>query len=107
MTLAYEEYRLLYTTTRWRKLRRVFLAEHPLCAMCQQEDKVCAAEELDHIVPHRGDLALFWNVQNLQALCRFHHRSVKAQMERSGRVRGCDANGEPLDPNHAWYRSDG
>jgi len=27
------------------------------------------ATQTDHVVPHRGDRALFWNVANWQSLC--------------------------------------
>lgn len=91
----------LYGRT-WRKARRIFLAEHPLCVMCTDEDRVSSATEVDHIEKHNGDPILFWDTKNWQGLCAFHHRSVKAQMERSGIVRGSRVNGTPIDPNHPW-----
>ena len=72
--------------------------------MCEDEGKITPATELDHIQKHNGNPELFWDLKNLQGLCAFHHRSVKAQMERSGIVRGCDVDGVPLDPNHHWGR---
>lgn len=87
---------------RWRKARRQYLAEHPLCAMCDEQGDIGAAVELDHIKKHNGDPVLFWDVNNWQGLCRFHHRSVKAEMERSGKVRGTRLDGTPLDPGHPW-----
>ena len=86
----------------WRKARRVFLTEHPLCSMCEDEGKTSAAHEVDHIQKHNGDPVLFWDVKNWQALCSFHHRSVKAELERSGKIRGTKINGYPMDPNHPW-----
>ena len=97
-----KRHRHLYGSHRWRKLTRNFLTAHPLCVMCETEGRVSTATEVDHIKPHRGDVALFWDEDNLQALCAFHHRSVKAQMERSGKVRGSRADGLPLDPKHHW-----
>jgi 5-methylcytosine-specific restriction endonuclease McrA len=87
---------------RWRKMRKQFLTENPLCVMCEDEGRTTPAVELDHIKKHGGDIELFYDVSNLQGLCRFHHRSVKAQMERSGVVRGSNADGTPIDPNHSW-----
>ena len=29
--------------------------------------------DVDHIKPHRGDLKLFWDRSNWQALCHRHH----------------------------------
>lgn len=59
---------------RWRKLRKMFLAEHPMCAVdgCGK-----AAGEVDHITPRRlggGD-----EDANLQALCKHHHAEKTAR----------------------------
>lgn len=91
----------LYGRT-WRKARRIYLSQHPLCVMCTDEGRVDAATEVDHIKKHNGDPVLFWDENNWQGLCAFHHRSVKAQIERSGKVRGSRVNGTPIDPNHPW-----
>ena len=65
---------------RWRRLRRLFLNEHPLC--CDpfgiHTDQVIAATDVDHIVSRRmggGD-----NEENLQALCHRCH-SMKTARE--------------------------
>ncbi len=87
---------------RWRKIRKQFLTENPLCVMCTDEGKVTPAVELDHIVRHKGNAELFYDLDNLQGLCAHHHRSVKAQMERSGVVRGSKTDGTPIDPGHYW-----
>jgi len=70
--------------------------------MCKDEDRVTPATEVDHIQKHDGNPELFYDIDNLQGLCPFHHRSVKAQMERSGIARGNKANGDPIDPKHHW-----
>jgi 5-methylcytosine-specific restriction protein A len=49
---------------RVRWMRRAFLRRHPLCAVCHEPASV-----LDHVKPHRGDPALFWDQDNWQALC--------------------------------------
>ena len=58
-----------YNSTRWRKYRRAFLAEHPLCVQCGS-----IAEVVDHIKPVRlgGD---FWQPLNHQAMCHSCHNS--------------------------------
>ena len=58
---------------RWRRARKAFLAKHPVCVQCEREGKLAAASVVDHIRPHRGDLALFWDINNWQALCKQHH----------------------------------
>ena len=66
----------------WRKARIAFLADHPHCAMpgCTEP-----ATTVDHIIPHRGDRALFWNRANWQPLCAHHHNSTKQRAERKRR----------------------
>jgi 5-methylcytosine-specific restriction protein A len=58
----------------WDKARLLWLARHPLCVVCQAEDRITAASVVDHIIPHRGDPVLFWDSEkNWQSLCRSHH----------------------------------
>lgn len=72
-----------YTSSKWRKLRAVFLKQHPLCAYCLEDDKTTAATIVDHCIPHRGDADLFWDEENLQPLCQQCHSSTKQREERS------------------------
>lgn len=57
----------------WQRLREQFLREHPLCVDCLQGGRTREATEVDHLIPHRGDAALFWDLDNLQPLCKPHH----------------------------------
>lgn len=53
-------------TTEWQKERAAFLArpENRLCACgCGQ-----VANVVDHIIPHKGDMKLFWNRNNWQPM---------------------------------------
>lgn len=67
----------LYNDRRWRIARANWLAAHPLCAECERDGKVTAGVVVDHVVPHRGDRALFWDTTNWQSLCT-HHHAVKS-----------------------------
>lgn len=67
---------------RWRKYRLQFLAEHPLCVMCKQVGRTEAATVVDHVQPHRGDMALFWEPTNHQALCKPCHDGTKQRQEQ-------------------------
>jgi len=58
---------------RWQKARKIFLNQHPLCAVCQSNGQVTVASVVDHIIPHKGNEALFWDESNWQSLCKFHH----------------------------------
>lgn len=56
----------------WARLRRAFLAEHPLCADCFPQ--LTPATEVHHLckVSTHPELRLDWD--NLRALCRECHR---------------------------------
>ncbi|MDX1489723.1 MAG: HNH endonuclease signature motif containing protein [Pseudohongiellaceae bacterium] len=64
---------------RWQKERSLYLQANPLCVRCEDEGRVCAATDLDHIIPHKGDMSLFWDKSNWQGLCRSHHSSKTAR----------------------------
>ena len=101
-------------TYRWSRLSKAYLQRYPLCGMrpeeayegwrgeCYEQGRVTPATCTDHIVPHKGDKRLFWDGANWQAICAHCHDSIKAQLERSGTMKGCDAQGVPLDPGHFW-----
>lgn len=59
--------------SRWQKARRTYLSHHPLCVECEALGRVAAATVVHHVVAHRGDQRLFWDVGNWAALCRMHH----------------------------------
>lgn len=65
--------------TRWQRLRRTFLARHPLCVMCLANGDVTPATVVDHIVPHKGDQAKLWDIDNLQSLCEKCHNRKTAK----------------------------
>jgi len=89
---------------RWQQARAGWLRKHPLCVRCDQSGLIQAAEVVDHIIPHRNDMVLFWDRSNWQSLCGPCHNSYKQRLEKSGREAGCDASGKPLDPRHHWNR---
>jgi 5-methylcytosine-specific restriction endonuclease McrA len=55
--------------------RAAFLRAHPLCECdeCKAQGRVLAASVVDHRVPHRGDMRLFWDSSNWQALSKSCH----------------------------------
>lgn len=63
---------------------------------------VVAATVVDHIKPHRGDRALAFDPDNLQSLCKPCHDRHADAKDRGLPIAGCDADGMPLDPSHAW-----
>jgi 5-methylcytosine-specific restriction endonuclease McrA len=95
------QYQHLYGR-RWKGLRAAFLQRHPFCTYCQDRGIWRIATVVDHIIPHQGDLELFYAQSNWQPLCKRCHDSVKQREEATGRREGCDVNGVPIDPNHHW-----
>lgn len=78
------EWRKWYGLARWKRRRAAQLSAQPLCCMCLADGRMIAASVADHIEPHRGDYAKFWEGA-LQSLCAFHHNRDKQSAERAGR----------------------
>lgn len=97
-------HRRMYDSVRWRKARRMWLAEHPVCAMCARQGRTTAANTVDHIRPHDDDYDKFWDMDNWQSLCSTCHNSIKQQQERHGFSQAADINGLPIDSGHPWAR---
>lgn len=91
-----------YNTARWKALREQQLQDEPLCRYCEEQGRVQSANTADHIEPvaERPDLA--FDQDNLQSLCGTCHSAIKQAEERTGHRRGCDVDGQPLDPHHPW-----
>lgn len=71
----------------WRKARIRYLREHPLCVECLKENRIVEATVVDHIIPHKGDMVLFWNESNWQSLCKScHDRKTVKQDGGFGRI---------------------
>ncbi|WP_417794603.1 HNH endonuclease [Terasakiella pusilla] len=80
-----------YDTARWKQLREDVL---------KRDDYICQATGVllvgglntwnspiaDHKVPHRGDPELFWDPDNVWAVCKRWHDSEKQRLEKRGLV---------------------
>ena len=66
-----------YHLARWKHptwgLRAQTLRLYPLCVDCHARGVVEPSTDADHEIPHRGDAALFWNLENLRGRCRPCH----------------------------------
>lgn len=71
----------LYRTARWKRLREQKRQDNPFCVDCTAQGKLRLWDDLDHEVPHRGNLELFWDYQNLRGLCHQHHSAKTARGE--------------------------
>lgn len=82
----------LYNTKRWRCLKtgtRMRVLDRDGW-VCQQTGVQLTADKnqpnsaiVDHIKPHRGNLLLFWDECNLQAVSKSYHDSEKQKQERA------------------------
>lgn len=95
-----------YTSGAWRRLRLAVLRRDGF--KCTTPGCGAVAKIVDHIVsPANGGAD---TMGNLRSLCRRCDNLVKEGSD--GRRRGggtpyavgCDADGNPRDPNNAWYR---
>src|ERR1700692_4646638 len=58
--------------SRGQEGRKAYLREHPIAVdwFKRHEGRIYAAEVVDHIIPHRGDMKLFWDPANWQGLTK-------------------------------------
>lgn len=83
---------------KWQQYRLHYLRAHSLCVHCAQRGVLTPANEVDHITPHRGDMRLFWNHDNHQALCHSCHSTKTARYDGGfGRI----TDGKDPDRLHA------
>lgn len=66
-------------TKAWERARAAFLAAHPTCAHHEAEGRLAPSSVVDHVVPHRGSMSLFWDETNWQALCADCHNAKTAR----------------------------
>jgi 5-methylcytosine-specific restriction protein A len=98
------EHHALYGQGRWKRLRRLQMAKHPLCCMCEEAGRVEPAVLVDHIKPAKDNIELFFDMSNLQSLCRLCHDSSKRKDERRGYSTQIGEDGWPVDGNHPIHR---
>jgi 5-methylcytosine-specific restriction enzyme A len=70
---------------KWQKASKAYLLAHPIAVDWFKEHKgrLFAAECVDHIIPHRGDMVLFWDSSNWQGLTKSDH-DRKTALEDGG-----------------------
>ena len=69
-------------TNRYRLERQRYMNAHPLCEMCEAEERVTVATELDHVIPAINDDYDFFDVSNWQALCESCHADKTKEENR-------------------------
>lgn len=95
-----------YSTAAWQRLRRLKLSEQPLCEVCARRGRHIIAEHVDHIVSIASGGPAFPETDGLMALCPSCHSIKTRALDQAGgkrvAIKGCDADGLPLDPAHGF-----
>jgi 5-methylcytosine-specific restriction endonuclease McrA len=91
----------LYNTKEWKKIRFRHLHYHPYCVVCMTVGRQTVATVADHITPHRGNKVLFYDVTNIQSLCKPCHDSYKQRLETQGYAKPVETIGIDGLPN-SW-----
>lgn len=68
-------------SARWDREAGAYKRAFPLCVGCLAVGRYRAVRVVDHIEPHKGDDALFWDQDNWQSSCAWHHDVVKQRLE--------------------------
>jgi 5-methylcytosine-specific restriction protein A len=102
-----EGYRKLYKSKAWRHLRqRVLLrdgyrCQHNGCGTMLKRGRTSPASAVvHHLKPHKGDVDLFFDYGNLQAVCWTCHSGHIQSIEARGYDTTIGDDGWPVDPSH-------
>lgn len=97
-----------YNTAQWQRLRRAHLSIEPMCRGCAEIGRLAPANTVDHVQPISDGGAPFPGHDGLASYCPPCHSAKTARGTEAGAIKstkprkGCDANGNPLDPSHPW-----
>ena len=119
-----QAWRAWYKTSRWQKLRWSILTRDLFtCQMCGVMLREGRSEKgasglrpavCDHLIPHKGDEALFFSKSNLWAVCdschdgpcqsieRMHYRSPDLIRRKKIEHRNVGPDGYPTAPKVRW-----
>ena len=103
----YEQYKLLYNTKPWKALRQTILARDLYTcqlvgcgvALTSGRNKKNSAV-IHHRKAHKGNLELFFDPDNLEAVCWSCHSGKLQSIEALGYDTTIGNDGWPLDPKH-------
>ena len=103
------EWRKLYHTSTWQTLRRQALTRDGYqCQRCRvmltNGRRSPRSAVVHHMQPHKGDRDLFFDLDNLQAVCWQCHSGAIQSGEVLGYDSAIGADGWPVDPKHPGAR---
>jgi 5-methylcytosine-specific restriction protein A len=97
-----------YNTARWQQLRAAKLAADALCEDCWAAGRAVAATCVDHRHAISQGGAPFPPLDELSSKCTPCHSRKTVRSDEAGAFRsdkpmkGCTADGMPIDPAHPW-----
>ena len=101
------EYRKLYQTKQWRILREqallrdLFMCQHKGCKSSLKRGRSGPRSAVGHhLKPHKGDLELFFDLNNLASVCWACHSGDIQSIESRGFDTAIGDDGWPIDPDH-------
>lgn len=100
-----------YNTAAWQRLRKAHLSFEPMCRACAEMGRAHPGKHVDHVVPISAGGEPFPGHDGLASLCAPCHSAKTARGSEAGAARttkprrGCDVNGDPIDPAHPWRKS--
>ena len=85
--MAAKPWKAWYNSRRWRDLRAAVLVRDAY--VCQRSGALCSGVHpagnspvVNHKVPHRGQEALFWDIENLETVTKEVHDSLIQKEEQ-------------------------
>ena len=81
---AVKPWRAWYGSAEWRAIKARQRALQPLCERHLKRGEIVAMAVVNHVVPHRGDWALFVSGP-FESLCKACHDGEVQREERAGR----------------------
>lgn len=88
-----EPYRAWYQSAQWKRIRQqVFARDNYICqrtgTLCCGKGNEWNAPVANHKRPHRGNRALFFDVENVETVTKQVHDSIIQAEEATARARG-------------------
>lgn len=108
-----QQYRGLYRDPRWcgshgvRKqafIRDLYTCQRCGCLTTESDRHHPRAAVANHKKAHKGDEALFFDLCNVETVCKGCHDTLIQREEARGYTIGCDDRGMPLASDHPWNR---
>lgn len=90
-----------YFTNTWKRMRKQYISEHPLCCRCEELGLVVLATLVDHIVEIEDNPELKDDYSNLQSMCHACH-NVKTGEAARERKKNAVLKGIGRDINSGW-----